>query len=483
MADSNKVVANYNATFNSIYANQYEPQVWKTLYDRYGDGLKVFDFLQLAGNVVGVANRDFHHFERGAYERLVKLADSGSGNGIDTGAGGADITFKADTTMYDSDNNPPLRVGDVIVIPASYQPAAVKKPRNYRVMSSTGSGNALTFTATPVLGDSGISGVTNSQISTAVPIGTELMVADTLYAAGTGQPTGKRYGLYRRSHKLGISKESKGIEGGQVALKQYQEDMKNGFSTLTNQAMLELEFELNKQIEYKMLLSEPDDNSSLVETSQFGGSTSINSGRGIYQWMDELAQELSYTSWDIDTFDSIKDLFLSQGVTSGNVLMGMGSNLNREVENSLLDYLKSYSGGTDLTSDVGKSMKAVGFQPREFYKNSFNFLLCEFVSFSNPNSLGASAYDFKDLGMIVPLKDVPVQMEKGAKAKYIPNLSYVHLNHNGENRQRVMATVAGMNGLGYQVTNQYDGQNIWALSECGVFMAAVNQNILVRKTT
>jgi len=44
-----------------------------------------------------------------------------------------------------------------------------------------------------------------------------------------------------------------------------------------------------------------------------------------------------------------------------------------------------------------------------------------------------------------------------------------------------MGTVAGLNGMGYQIVDQYDRTNLFMLSEFAAFLANVNQHIQITK--
>ena len=463
-SDSFTQVGNYTEAFKSIYSLLFPPEIWNEWFEKYGQGFKVLDFLNMAGRTSSVANRDYSHFEDGTDLRVATTRAA-----VAIGVAGATIAFQLLATDYDTDGNGPLRENFSVYIPADYQPAAVDVPRQYVVTGIAGAGAAQTYTCTPM-------NVT-SQIAVQVPASTELMIGSSVYSPGMGQPAGMTTGTYERDHSTQISKESCGFEGGAVAHRTYREvvDMA-GRPGIFDRGLVETEFRLDRQIDSALFMGEPNAN-TLTQTSTFGGTPARRGTKGLWNWMAELAQTKNYIGdFDMDDFDDIKPLLQSQGVNGAKVFFGYGSNLGLDVENGVLDGVKEYSGGSDLLPD--NAYLEVDF--RRAKKNGVDFTFQELVSFSNPNTFGNDSYDFSDSGMIFPITDVSVT--QAGKKMTVPNLSVAYLNHNGEDRTRIMGTVAGLNGMGYDIKTQYDGTHVYLLSEFSLFAANINQFIRILKT-
>ena len=458
-------IGNYNeAQFKSIYSLLFPPEIWNEWYEKYGQGFKVLDFLNMANRTSSVANRSFSHFEDGTDLRVATTRAQ-----INVGVAGAAIAFQLLATDYDANGNGPLRENFSVYIPAANQPAAVDVPRQYVITGIAGVGAAQTYTATPMSA--------TSQIAVAVAANTELMIGSSVYAPGLGQPTGMTTGTYEREHSTQISKESCGFEGGAVAHRTYREviDMA-GQPGIFDRGLVETEFRLDRQIDSALFIGETNAN-TLTQTSQFGGTPNRLGTKGLWNWMAELAQTKNYIGdFDMDDFDDIKPLLQSQGVNGAKVFFGYGSNLGLDVENGVLDGVKEYSGGSDLLPD--NQYFKVDF--RRAKKNGVDFTFQELVSFSNPNTFGNDSYDFSDSGLMFPITDVSVTVE--GKKMVVPNLSVAYLNHNGEDRTRIMGTVAGLNGMGYDIKTEYDGSHFYMLSEYSLFAANVNQMVRILKT-
>jgi hypothetical protein len=187
----------------------------------------------------------------------------------------------------------------------------------------------------------------------------------------------------------------------------------------------------------------------------------------------------AYTAaYQLTDFDDIKDLLNSVGVTERNLAFFMGSSLYKQVENSGLDTIKEFSGGTDLMKKLGEinvAFKAIN-------KNGVYTIFKELPSLSDPTAYGADAFNdyFKDFGFILPDIDVSVRgsIEDPATVK-IKNLVLGFKNYNGENRTRVVKDIPSMAGRGGIAVDSYDDSRGSMLSEYSVIFNKVSQAIMV----
>jgi hypothetical protein len=200
--------------------------------------------------------------------------------------------------------------------------------------------------------------------------------------------------------------------------------------------------------------------------------------------MVDAAMKQYYTlAYSAPDFDDIKDLLNSQGVVKRDVSFLCGSLLLKQIENAGLEFIKEFSGGTDLT----RTLNGWGVDFRQILKNGINFTLKEIPSFSDPTAYGATVFEdyFTGLGFIIPDVDVTVRgsMEEPASFK-LKNLSLGYKNYNGENRTRILKFLPGMANVGQSPTDiaidTFDDMRFSMLSEFMVIMLARNQNILVQ---
>lgn len=451
----------------TVESNTLEDQEYGQLVQLYGDQLRMWDLLMLANKFTDVKGRTVKVLEEGAILDTVDV-----GTEVATGAAGADITVVSTKGGG--------RVGFSVGIPAKY--TGLDRAVNYKITARTYSAPNYTYTLSPWNDE--------YQITVAIPVGQKLYVGASAYAPGTGQPAAQRRSWYSHTHKTRIMKETVDIEGGQQALQEYVAlaQAKDG-STLVSRSLNEAEFRMRVQWNDHLLMGEPNENSFTGDNAA-SETNALTSDYGLIPGMlesDTPAMKQYYTgSYGKDNFDVVKFLLASQGVGSGSVWYAYGQELGLSIENSGLTFIQQFSAGTDL-----KKMQDVGFVMKSFTKNGVVFKLAEIPELSNPLMYGADGYNFETMGMIFPdakiTGDITAydNMGRALGASEKKPLSHVHigyLNNNGENRKLVVGDVAGVNGLGYKFTNEYDKVNWYMLSETMTFLMALNQSIIVLKT-
>lgn len=484
---TSKVFANapYNTQWAAKETAIIDPQYLPDVYNVYGDLTKnklslVYD---LAKKVMKVPNATINHFEKYAPKFAVTLLED-----ISTGSAGADITFKIETTDYDSNNKAPIRATDSIEIPYTYMPSGVNEDRLYRISSVSGSGNDLTFTASP-FANAGTY-VTASQISTAVPAGTVLRIGHVTKAPGTGQPDPKSDSWATREHVAAILAESGEYEGGQIAQAFRQAimvDMKNGGRGILMDPILEVGQRLDDQIESYILTGERNDNTSITETSQAGSySASVKSGFGVMRWADQLAQESYHTgSFSMSDLYRKKMLLQSQGVAAKKVYIWAGPEYINQFEMAGLEHLQQYS-----STDILSAAKTVGVNFNAYLIGNIEYYPMQLDCFADPTSLGINVgdsytYAYPELGLYVPAVENQVKLD--GKKFSCPNIMIGYVDNNGEDRTRMVGIRAGVNGVNQIiptqfVADQYDRFNVWMKTEVMVICVNVNQWILDRKS-
>jgi len=467
-ATSNTKSRGWNEQLRSLYDFELVPQFLPQWYKKYGKGFGFFDFLQIAGNVVSLKGNSIRAFEDAADIRPVRI----NASGIAQNGAGAAITFRLHADEYETTTNKTyLRIGDTLIIPALYSLSS-ERPTEYRV-TAVGATSGNDCTATPLT-------LNGRLVAGGVPASAYLMVGATRHARGTGQPSGRAMGGYYRDFVTGVSKESFLVEGGQEALETYRSKTKDGGTGLFSTALLKTEFALNNQLNNALFLSSENTN-SLVEATEESVSNAVRSTKGIWNWADELAQELNWSvKFTIGDLETVQELQRSQGCVDTDSVFVMGNKLARGIENMGLEFIKDNSS-TDL-----KALDDVGFGMKSFSKLGIKFHMRELVGFSNPQTFGVDADYFGNAGLIFPMSEVTVKSDQfigGEDGKIVlPNIALGYLNNGKENRTRIIDIVAGVNGMGYPATNQYDNVKGYMLTEYSVIANQVNQWVRVLKT-
>jgi len=466
---SNTQNTRYGFMFDSIYNTMLKPQIWGEYIKRYSAGVGLLEFIHFMGAIVSIAGPSKTVWEEGSLVKLVKL------NGpIATALVGADITFSIDAAEY-TGNACYLNTNDQIIIPAYYMRDTATQsimPHRYQITGNDGGAAAArVYTAKPLL--------STSTLAIAVPDNTELMVTGGNYALESQSGSGKASGWYSRTFKTSIKKHDWQIGGGTQSNQRYYEELRGGGTGILTKNTLEADYWLSKYINDEIMLSQGLTN-TFTMTNRAGVAIQATATVGILKHMVNLAMKQYYTTaYQSTDFDDLKDLLNSQGITSRNVTFLMGSNLYKQVENSGLEFIKEYSGGTDFT----RMMNEINVAFKFINKNGVYVTLKEIPSFSDPVAYGADAFDdyFKDLGMILPDADVTVKTGniEEASAVKLKNLTLGYKNYNGENRTRIIKDIPSVASAGNIAVDTYDDSRGTMLSEFMLIFTNVNQSILV----
>lgn len=460
----------YGYSFDSIYNTMLKPQIYGDYIKYYGKGVGLLEFLYLTGSTINIAGETKTVWEEGSLTKLVKLNGA-----IAAVAAGADITFSLDAAEFDANHARYVNINDIIVIPAEYieeggVPATI--PHLYQIISEdAGVDDAKVFTARPLL--------ITSELAIAVPDDTELMVTGGNYALESQGGGVKSSGWYSRTFYASIKKHDWAIGGGTQSNQRYYEELRGGGSGMLSKESMEADYYLDKYINDDLWLGTGVTNTTLTMANRNLVNIPVAGTVGFLRHLEQRAMRQFYTAaYQMSDFDDIKELLQSQGVTERTCAFLQGSSLYRQVENSGLDFIKEFSGGTDFMKTLGEinvAFKAVN-------KNGVYTVFKEMPSLSDPTAYGAEAFNdyFKDLGVIIPEVDVTVRgtMESPAGVK-VKNLVLGYKGYNGELRSRVVKEIPSMASTGGLAVDSYDDTRWSSLSHYMLIALKVNQMILV----
>jgi len=470
---NNTFEGGYNASYASIFSLMAFPQWYPELVKRYGAAFEIFEFLKFAGQETTCAGQTKTMFEVGAPERYVTTYAA-----ISTALVGADISVKI--TEWGSagvgvSGEAYLTVGDKIAIPAAYCTVSGSKPTMPQWYQVVTKGTVVVPAANTAFTCTPLNALT--VLGTAVPASTKLMVTGGNYAPGSTGAKPKTKGYYSRTFTTAIKRTAFKIEGSQQSNERYTDHLVGGGMGIFSEASIQAEFRHNQALNYEILLGNTADNLTMADADSV--SNSVRGTLGILPHLEAGGCQQYYTTtYTVPDFDMIKKAFISQGVVDTSAAMFVGAELLRGIENSGLEFVKEYAGGTTLIENLNQLK--VNFKVVK--KNGIELTLHELVSFSNPNTLGNYSFDKK--GFVVPNSQVTVRDgELGADVK-LANLTLAYKSYGGENRERIFKVIPGVNGLsmipGNVAVNAYDSASWEILTEFMLLFAKRNQSILIQ---
>lgn len=458
--DYTQRVGAYNeATWKPLMNQRLDPGYFGETYTN-GMLSHYFDLLELADRTMNITTRDPKVFEKGEWEVGVE-----TGTAIAAGSAGADISFTIAASNQDT-----VVVGEVILLPGQFQTSG--QDRQYVITNITSS----VVTAKPRSADG--TAITPSQISAEIPAGTVLSIVGFGQIPGGTLPDSKYNYRTVRNYSSVIIDVKKTFEGGTQALKWYEvkSDVDGNSAWFEGQAEMELEF--SKYSEGEFWMGELNDNATLTATSAAGGINKQRATKGVYSWAKEVGQGLGYngSTMDVSYLYDAKDLFLAKMVSCTDVSLLCGSDLRRALEQGGVQFVGTYSGGSDFMSQMYELN--VGFN--RFHVNGMDFHIKEIKALSNPMRFGNKAYNLSKSGILIPETFDNAEYE-GKKMDKSPSLMIGHLNNNGEDRTRIVGVIDGTTGRSVP-TNQQDVSYSFVKSEWAAIVLRPEQLIYVEQS-
>jgi hypothetical protein len=246
---------------------------------------------------------------------------------------------------------------------------------------------------------------------------------------------------------------------------------------------MELEFMMDFREDVKCTIGQENDN-SLTQTSPVdSASRDLRSTKGLWQHLESDAGTLNYgtnSDWYYKYFEDIEAYFRTMNITNRIAGFYMGNGLMNKLENSSLEFIKEFSGGTDLTRIADKAYGGnkdlaleVGFQ---VIKKAGITYVCHVIhTFSADIYLGNY---LSNSGFIAPYGDKVKDPKSGLN---LPNLGVYYRAKDGVNRKRVINVYNGMTGanMGVPATLTYDAAYASGLSEFAVICMETEKMIQV----
>ena len=474
---SNTLNTGYNATWASLYdLNMQVPQIWGEIIKRYGPGIGLLEWLYMAGQIVPIAGPTKKVFEEGSFIKTVESI--GVSGAVEHGAPWT--LHLAAAEFGTTTDNAYLSKNDIVVVPAKYVTNNGTKITRVSEWQVTAVDTADTTAKSYTLYGKDIL----DRINVTIPSGTKFMVTGGNYANGAAGGSPKSAGWYTKLFYCSTKRQGWSMTGSQQSNERYYEKLRGGGTGIFSKASMECDFLLSKYINDDIIIGNGLTATAITMVDRDGNTLTPTGTTGVLAHMVSDAMKQYYTSaYGIPDFDDLKPLLISQGIANRNVTFFQGSELYKQTENSGLDFLKEFAGGTQLM----KTWNELNVAFRVINKNGVYTTIKELPSLSDPTAYGADAFDdfFTGMGMIIPDVDVTIRggVEDAATSK-IKNLSLGYKNYNGENRTRINKVLPGIANVGQGggdiAVDTFDDVRGEMLSEYMVIFNKRNQTILVQ---
>jgi hypothetical protein len=440
---------------------QYISSVWDSRLDtgyigdikRYGVADQFLTFLRMPDREFTLTTRKPKFFEQLPLQADVKLNAA-----IAVSSAGDPLSLVVHTDDRDN-GRVPIKVADSIIIPGAYTTSG--DDEQYTITAY----NSSTYTATLT------PHVATNQVATEIPASTVLKIHGSYHGHQTDQPEGMFTKRVERSYTVGYCKTTAKLGGGVQSLKWLEVEMNDGSNGFVEENQYLAEFQHDKKLDDMIFYSQAITNASLTETDALeGGSVIRQASKGIWNYGLDDGQTLSYSGvWDVGNYYDYKDLALSQLLATREIQHLYGYDLSRQIEQSGLDFIQTYSGGTDLFMNGG-----LGIDVKYFQLDGFTFQLKEIESFRNAIGFGNREYSFSKSGIMLPV-DVAEAEYSGSMEQH-PTIMMGYM----KDRKRVIGIINGMTGLPFQVNQTADYASWNFNTEYSLIVLRPNQIVLTR---
>ena len=448
----------------------YTPQVYSKVIESAGFRFSGLDFFNLYGGRVRVKNREFTVFNRGKFAAAVKVAQINA-----PATPGANITVTPLANELDASGRSQMRLKFTVAIPVG------DSFELYRIQSGS---DADGYVCSPVNED--------AYFDTAIPEGAELMIGHSLDTTGAAGVEGLRTFLYQWKHYTQINKERLGLEGGMMALEEWEDVLGADGKVVGkfNRHLQPVEKRLRKQVESGLFFGQLNTNSVLSANAVEGGNSIVLGSQGLRKTLEQRGARLYYgDTLELETLYQIKPHFINTELESDMGVVLADSWLIRALERAGVAFEDLHGGGQSykriLRSVWGAAtddMINVSF--RAAHIDGILTVFVEIPSLSDPATFGASSLSaMRGQGIYVPVETGEITLE--GEKKVLKNLTIGYLNNQGEDRTRVLAVLDGMTGNtgGYTQVNDIDGINVHMLTEYVPIIINPEQMILMSAGT
>lgn len=434
-----------------------KPQHIQTLMSRYGDQyFPMFGFFESMGRSQPVQGEYWYGHEENWYWRYITT----TGDMADPGAGNVG-TITLATDDHDSEGNSFPREGQIISIPGTFvQGQIIDKD------TSNPAAHVLTIKpgkATNTLG--------------AISSGTKIAISTIAYASGMGQPEGTIVGTTRRKFYSQIFKETIGAEGTQLVLERWYkviDDSNKSVVGYYTPGLARMEYNLALQIDGGYTWGDESDN--LTQTTHRGHTNTVYTTKGIFPHIRDLGKTLNYTygSFAIEDLYEIGFYLLSQGITSGYVVLMAGAKFMKDLEKAVYTYISG--NGTDLTQRVGEKLFgttdfALSMGVTAIKIGGIIYIIKPMEQWSNPKTFGLTGYDLDKYAIWAPLSKV----KDKKTGKLLDNIATRYLAKGNYSRKFEMWEDGAAGGNTGKYVGEIDEKNWYMRGHHGLQALKVNQ--------
>jgi len=456
-------LANNDPTYvSSLYDMETTPNIAEIFYKKYGiQSARLL--MELSGRVFPVkGNYPFqaHEDDNRVHKAIKTHASDGAASAASSG--GDSVTVRISTDDIDTNGNYPVQTGQSAWI----QQSDGSFPELYVSSVTENSTTDVDITLKPFQSSTQLEAITN---------GTTILLGVKNSGENMGQPKGASSQMFVRDFYPFESKETVYLTSNAMNQEYWFERQKNGYSNIWNKHFMEAENRMNIQEDMKMMMGEVNGN-SVTGTDAESNSVDISSGKGWWQWIDELGGKLDYGSeFSIEYLDEIQTFMESFHITTGNMAVLGGSGLGRKIRNAGLEFVQQYDSGSSFVEAMfnGDDATAVKSNIKALQYGDIMIAFQPLSIFNDQTQFGKY---LNNSGILLPLTTVT----DPSSGSVYDNIGCGYEEKDGNSLKRIVNSYPGMTRQHGTVSSEYSSDKWFYRAKLLPFIMGAHSMLLVR---
>lgn len=329
----------------------------------------------------------------------------------------------------------------------------------------------------------------------AASTGDMIYIYSNAWGDGTVQPSSLRVGASKLTVYTQILKETIGMNGKAMTLKTWYNVLdaaspgKGNIVGAYSPGLMQMEHRLEKQIDGAMLWGDEETALLVPSTETYGAGETIYMTKGLIPHIrtrgltHEIPTGGGFNTDAVTDLDTISLYLKTQGVNSKIALMGLGPNLDSDLQDSLKSYNNGGAGGPDYANIVntlfgGNQELGMSINFKFFTRQGITYVFWPMDAFLDPTGVGVSSdYVANGMGFVFPYAQYPDAKNPQIS---VENVNMIYQEKNGYNRMMELWANGAAGGSAYKpYIGEVDAVNWFARADVGLSVCKANQFVLL----
>lgn len=452
MASNNLRVTptNYNYV-NSLLGSTFslhEPTVDSQYITPFGTQ-SITGLMDELGSINEVSSLEYRHMEQARIHETVyfEAASAGSANAAVTYTFSTATATNSVYTYPNTAQSPYVVAGNTTTVAIQANDVVMFPDGTKGFVNSVNTG-AGTCSISPTVSGSNLPAIAETDA---------IVILGTLFGEASDGPSSRNSTMTMYTNNLMIHRRANTYTGTEAAVKTWVEFQGKKLWYLQSQRDEAIRFA--NECEMMMLTGE-----KLTNTTLAANIPTTTSTEGLFPWIEAYGNVQNYNStigFQLADLDSLIDKLSQQKGVKEN-FMYLGLELDRGIDNFLMDMTQNGAIQYNAFQGIGGKDRAIEFGFKSFQRSGYTFHKMQYELFNDIKLLGAIP-KYRKYAVVIPSGNATAADEKGQKLT-VPSMRINYLGANGYSRYNEEYITGGANGV---YTNRNDSVTVDMLAHRG----------------